>query len=562
MPRNSSGIYSLPAGNPVQGGTTVESAWANSTMNDLADALTDSLDRTGKGGMTGVLKAVDGTVASPGIQFTAEASSGFYRAGAGDIRFSVLGSDVLAFSDGITVSSSDGGALAGPFVRAFRESGTPAADDLIGAFDLRGNSSLAAERVYGRIQGAIVDPTDASEDGKLVFSTMRAGTLTSAMELTELGALTGLTGITAAGDITTTGEIIVDAATVPKLRLNSGDDSFSDITFGDSGGTVAALRYRHDTDHFQFTNAAGTVRMDVDASTGDVDIVNALRVGTGSTNAGSVLLQTGTFADDVYYYMDSTSFGIRYDSDNSDFYIGTLATPEIFIDASTNNVGINTTDPAADGGYTGLTIDGVDSQIVMRRGGANAGFMFTTATDFALLAGPAVDNFTFGRASSEFARFTSGGNFLVGKTASDTTTEGISVLPTGRINIVEDGAATAFNMIFYRNGTGTAVGSISTTSTATTYNTSSDRRLKDNIGDAGPAGYLIDQIQVRMFDWKADGSHQPHGVIAQELQTVAPYAVTEGEAEDDAWAVDHSKLVPLLIKEIQDLRARVAALEA
>ncbi len=106
------------------------------------------------------------------------------------------------------------------------------------------------------------------------------------------------------------------------------------------------------------------------------------------------------------------------------------------------------------------------------------------------------------------------------------------------------------------------VGSISVTSSATAYNTSSDARLKENIADAEDAGELIDAIQVRQFDWIADGEHQRYGMVAQELNTVAPEAVSEGETEDDMMAVDYSKLVPMLIKEIQSLRARVAQLES
>jgi hypothetical protein len=87
----------------------------------------------------------------------------------------------------------------------------------------------------------------------------------------------------------------------------------------------------------------------------------------------------------------------------------------------------------------------------------------------------------------------------------------------------------------------------------------SDVRLKENIVDA-PAGN-IDAIRVRSFDWKADGLHQTYGMVAQELVDVAPEAVSQGETEDDTWGVDYSKLVPMLVKEIQDLRKRVADLE-
>ena len=102
-------------------------------------------------------------------------------------------------------------------------------------------------------------------------------------------------------------------------------------------------------------------------------------------------------------------------------------------------------------------------------------------------------------------------------------------------------------------------GYISSTTTTTSYVTGSDQRLKENIVDA-PAGN-IDDIRVRSFDWKADGSHQTYGMVAQELVDVAPEAVSQGETEDDMWGVDYSKLVPMMIKEIQDLKAEVAALK-
>ena len=104
-------------------------------------------------------------------------------------------------------------------------------------------------------------------------------------------------------------------------------------------------------------------------------------------------------------------------------------------------------------------------------------------------------------------------------------------------------------------------GSIGVTISATSFNTSSDVRLKENIEDAKSSGSIIDQIQVREFDWKT-GEHQRHGMIAQELNEVAPEAVTTDEVhKGDMWTVDYSKLVPMMMKEIQDLRKRVKELE-
>jgi hypothetical protein len=109
----------------------------------------------------------------------------------------------------------------------------------------------------------------------------------------------------------------------------------------------------------------------------------------------------------------------------------------------------------------------------------------------------------------------------------------------------------------FRNPNG-QVGSISTNGSATSYNTSSDQRLKENIQDADSASSLIDALQVRKFDWKSDNSHQRYGFVAQELATVAPEAVHQPEDTEAMMAVDYSKLVPMLVKEIQSLRKRLA----
>jgi hypothetical protein len=112
---------------------------------------------------------------------------------------------------------------------------------------------------------------------------------------------------------------------------------------------------------------------------------------------------------------------------------------------------------------------------------------------------------------------------------------------------------------FRYNGSG--VGNIAISNTAVALNSTSDERLKENIADSADAGSKVDAIQIRQFDWKADGTHQDYGVIAQELVEVAPEAVHQPVDEEDMMGVDYSKLVPMLIKEVQSLRSRVAELE-
>ena len=72
MPRDSSGNYTLPSGNPVVSGTTITSNWANDTMSDVGNELTNSLSRDGQGGMLAPLQFVDGALLEPAITFVLE----------------------------------------------------------------------------------------------------------------------------------------------------------------------------------------------------------------------------------------------------------------------------------------------------------------------------------------------------------------------------------------------------------------------------------------------------------------------------------------------------------
>lgn len=96
MPRNSSGTYSLPAGNPVVSGTVISTTWANTTLSDLGTAMTDSLSRSGDGAMLAALELFSGTIGAPGLSWSSESTSGLYRNAAGDFRYSISSTDVLA----------------------------------------------------------------------------------------------------------------------------------------------------------------------------------------------------------------------------------------------------------------------------------------------------------------------------------------------------------------------------------------------------------------------------------------------------------------------------------
>jgi hypothetical protein len=161
--------------------------------------------------------------------------------------------------------------------------------------------------------------------------------------------------------------------------------------------------------------------------------------------------------------------------------------------------------------------------------------------------------------------FDGSGNLLVGTTSTSTTNGGF-VAGGGANTYCEAGHASGSSSGNYYSifkYAGNIIGSITQNgTTAVLYNLMSDQRLKTNIQDADDAATLIDAIQVRQYDWKSDGSHQRYGFIAQELVTVAPEAVHQPVDPDEMMAVDYSKLVPMLVKEIQSLRKRLATLES
>lgn len=128
-------------------------------------------------------------------------------------------------------------------------------------------------------------------------------------------------------------------------------------------------------------------------------------------------------------------------------------------------------------------------------------------------------------------------------------------------------APTNCTFINFNNGVSrTAVGNISFNSgdSQVKYNATCDARLKENIQDAADVGALFDALRVRAFDWKGSAAHVDCGFVAQELVEVLPFAVTvgdDGEEVETPWSVDKSTLVPYLVKELQSVRARLAALE-
>jgi len=164
--------------------------------------------------------------------------------------------------------------------------------------------------------------------------------------------------------------------------------------------------------------------------------------------------------------------------------------------------------------------------------------------------------------TSEKVRFTGVGTVGINQTSPDGRLHiTFNDASGGTINVgarIEAERTNSSSCIAFKNPNGT-VGTIQTLDSATSYNTSSDYRLKEDLQDFN-ALEIASKIKMYDFKWKADDSRS-YGVMAHELQEVVPQAVSGDKDAEDMQQVDYSKLVPILLKSIQELEARVKELE-
>ena len=180
---------------------------------------------------------------------------------------------------------------------------------------------------------------------------------------------------------------------------------------------------------------------------------------------------------------------------------------------------------------------------------------------------------------TERMRINSAGAVLVGNTTqfsvNSTTATGVQLTSVGELVSFTDNAVTAYfgrqtsdgSLISFRRS-GAGVGTISVTTSATAYNTTSDYRLKENLEPITGAAARILQLKPSRFNFIVDPDHTVDGFIAHEAQAVVPECVTgEKDAVDDDGkpvyqGIDQSKLVPLLTAALQEAIAKIETLEA
>ena len=205
--------------------------------------------------------------------------------------------------------------------------------------------------------------------------------------------------------------------------------------------------------------------------------------------------------------------------------------------------------------------------MVIQGASATQGWLgFGSTTSYGIQGGADYLGLLFRTNGSERARVDSLGNLLVGTTSVYNSAR-VSVLAAGGsggiVFSVQNNNDTYYAANF-RNTAGTSVGSISCTTSATAYVTSSDYRLKNITGPITNSGAYIDSLKPVEGTWKADGSTFV-GLIAHETQEVSRTTVATGTkdgAEMQGMDYSSAEIIANLIAELQSLRARVAQLES
>jgi hypothetical protein len=170
--------------------------------------------------------------------------------------------------------------------------------------------------------------------------------------------------------------------------------------------------------------------------------------------------------------------------------------------------------------------------------------------------------------ATEAARIDSSGNVQIGTTVGGARLTIEKNFAGGTaIDINTTTASTAYNAAVFRHNS-TVVGYITVSTGSTSYNTSSDYRLKENVTPVTDGITRLQQLNPSRFNFIADPDRTVDGFIAHEVQDIVPEAITgEKDAEDDDGnpiyqGIDQAKLVPLLTAALQEAIAKIETLEA
>jgi hypothetical protein len=382
----------------------------------------------------------------------------------------------------------------------------------------------------------------------------------------------------AAGVVQTIASKDVNSGTFTNISV-SGVASFADGTVSlpsitNIGDTNTGI-YFPAADTIAFTEG-GVESMRIDSS-GNVGIGTSSPLGKlevrGSGNT-ALYLHTGNNSGDnsLIYFGDTGSATVgllAYDHGTNAMTFHTNSGERMRI-TSAGDVGIGTNSPANYGaGYTTLKLNGSTSGVfdISTNNTRVLSAYYDSTTSAPWLTSITAVPLVFGTNGVERMRIDSSGNLLVGRTNSEGARidafNGSSTSGVIRLRNDNGGAQTFANFDYG----GTVIGSITGNNTVTAYNVASDRRLKENIVPFNSGLSTVIALKPSQYNYISDKETTYQGFIADELQTVVPHAVTgEVNAVDEEGkpiyqGLDASFLIPHLVSAIQELNAKITALE-
>jgi len=256
---------------------------------------------------------------------------------------------------------------------------------------------------------------------------------------------------------------------------------------------------------------------------------------------------------------------IEYSHSSNHMVFRTNGSDKMLINSS-GNVGIGTTSPA-----TNLHIDGVSNYNgveIKGSGGSRPMLQFSNANngDLCAIFGTEGNDMvlTSGSSNTERMRILSTGQVSFGTSSplagSRMFTLASASNPYGFTTQNDATTGTMFVAVFHSNGA-SAIGSITTSNTATAFNTSSDYRLKENIQPLENGLERLNNLKPVKFDWKEDGTSS-EGFIAHEAQEVFSDAVTGKKDGEEMQGMDYGRITPLLVKAIQEQQEQIEQLQS